>query len=478
MKHFISFKQASFFLIGIIMISCVQDNDFETPDTSQIEITIEGTEIGLNTLRDLLIQEQNNSENTLLSFTDTNLFISGYVISSDEAGNFFKELIIQDASTNPIAGVKILLDVNPLFISYEFGRQIFVKLDGLTVGFDSGVLTIGIRNGGSLGKIAESQVDSIIIRGAEVAEITSFPMERDEFTAEKTNLYIHLEDVQFRMDEVLGEVPKTFAGEPTDVFDGERRLVFCSNRRSVIFSTSTFADFKALYLPEGRGTMDGILTYNFFGEEFNIVVNDPSTIYFEGSDRCDPLYLDCGLTNKEGASIVFSDNFESQEDNQPITGNGWINFSEEGTVLWEGFDGTSNNPPFGKISAQIGSFNSGDTSTITWLIAPAIKFSELNNTTLRFFTSTSFADESILEVLISTNWDGITEDIDSFEWANLSGARIADSNDPFQDYISSRVIDLSCVEGTGYIAWRYTGSGDLDFDGTYELDEIEIRFDE
>ncbi|MEM7084781.1 MAG: DUF5689 domain-containing protein [Bacteroidota bacterium] len=461
--------------LGLLLMSCEQNSDFETPALNPIPIVLEGKEITISTLRELLIQEQTNNENLVLSFTETNMYITGYVISSDEAGNFFEELIIQDAIQNPSSGVKVLVDVNPLFVSYEFGRKVHIRLDGLAVGYNSGVLTLGILDRGSVDKIPESQEELYIIRDTTVAQIVATPMVRDEFTSEKTNLYIHLEDVQFRDDEVLGDQRKTYAAEPTDAFDGERRLVFCENRRSVIFSTSTFADFKALLLPRGRGSLDGLLQYNFFGDEFNVVVNSPVNIAFEDIERCDPIYLDCGLASDHSGIIVFGDTFESQENNDPISGNGWTNLSQEGTVLWEGFDGSSNNPPFGKISAQIGSFNSGDCSTITWLITPELDFDTINNATLTFLTSTSFADESILEVLVSSNWDGTSTDVNSFEWATLSSARIANPRDPFQDYIPSGIIDLSCIEGKGYVAWRYTGSGDTGFDGTYELDEIEIK---
>lgn len=456
-------------------LSCVTETDFPVPEFEMIDISLEGNEITIGTLRQLLIQEQNNNENEYLSFVDSDFYLSGYVISSDEAGNFFEELIIQDAIVNPTAGVKILLDTNPLFISYEFGRKVFVQLDGLSVGYDSGVLSLGILDGNSIAKISESQVETFITRATEVAIIEPLTISRDDFEASLTNLYVHLQDVQFRADEVLGDDRKTFAAESSDAFDGERKLVFCENRRSVIFSTSTFSNFKALLLPQGRGSLDGILTFNFFGEDFNIVVNDPSTLYFKETERCDPVNLVCGLGTTSNGITIFGDNFETQENNDPIFGNGWTNVSEEGTVLWEGFDGSNNNPPYGEISAQIGSFNSGDASTITWLITPEIDFDPLSNPTLTFLTSTSFADESILEVLVSNNWDGSLEDIDSFEWAVLSDARIAGAGDPFQEYISSGVIDLSCIEGRAYIAWRYTGSGAPDFDGTYELDEIMVK---
>ena len=469
------YKCIAIAVFTLLLMGCEENGDFETPEVASIPVVLEGNEITISTLRDLLIQEQNNNENLVLSFTETDAYITGYVISSDEGGNFFEELIVQDASDNPSAGVKVLVDVNPLFVSYEFGRKVYVRLDGLAVGYNSGVLTLGILDRGNINKIPESQEDHFIVRDTTVAQMVPMPLMRDEFTSEKTNLYIHLEDVQFRDDEVLGEERKTYAAEPTDAFDGERRLVFCSNRRSVVFSTSTFADFKTLLLPKGRGEMDGLLQYNFFGDEFNVVVNSPTDIEFEDIARCDPIYSDCGIATDHSGIIVFGDNFESQENNDPIFGNGWTNLSQEGTILWEGFDGSSNNPPFGKISAQIGSFNSGDDSTITWLITPELDFDSINNATLTFLTSTSFADESILEVLVSNTWDGTSTDVNSFEWATLDSVRIANPRDPFRDYIPSGIIDLSCVEGRAYVAWRYTGSGDTGFDGTYELDEIEIK---
>ena len=471
----IKYSYLVMFTMGLMLMGCQENSDFETPEVVDIPIALEGQEITISTLRQLLIQEQNNNENTVLPFTETDAYITGFVVSSDEAGNYFEELIMQDDSSNPSTGVKVMVDVNPLFVSYEFGRKVYVHLDGLAVGYNSGVLTLGILDRGSIEKIPESQEDLFIVRDTVVAQIVPLPLVRDDFTAEKTNLFIHLEDVQFRDDEVLGENRKTYAAEPTDAFDGERRLVFCGTRRSVVFSTSTFADFKALLLPQGRGTLDGLLQYNFFGDEFNVVVNNPNDISFEDIERCDPIYLDCGLASDHSGITVFGDNFESQENNDPIFGNGWTNISQEGTVLWEGFDGSSNNPPFGEISAQIGSFNSGDRSTITWLITPELDFDAINNATLTFLTSTSFADESILEVLVSNQWDGTSTDVNSFEWATLSSARIANPRDPFRDYIPSGIVDLSCVEGKGYVAWRYTGSGDTSFDGTYELDEIEIK---
>ena len=47
--------------------------------------------------------------------------------------------------------------------------------------------------------------------------------------------------------------------------------------------------------------------------------------------------------------------------------------------------------------------------------------------------------------------------------------------DFFGDWYSSGIVNLSCAIGeTGYVAFKYTGSTQDDFDGTYQLDNIRI----
>lgn len=462
-----------------IWVSCVYEDEFEIPIIELESPSIADSNlITIAALRTLLNTEIMNNSNSVLSFEVDNdpnndKYIVGYVISDDSMGNFFDELIIQDTSENPTRGIKLLIDANPLYITYQFGRKVFVKLDGLTVGYDSGVLSLGIREGNNIEKIAESEQRNFLIRDTLVADIVPKSLSISEFTSELTNLYIRLSDVQFNRDQVLGDNHLTFSGEVEDQFDGERILEDCTNGRSTVFSTSTFASFKGVLLPDGRGTLDGILTYNFFGDVFNIVINDPSTINFNSTDRCDPIEIDCGIAAMTGSNILFSDFFESQIEGDPISGNGWTNYVEAGSETWEAYYSEGDNPSLG-ISARMGSFSSGDESSIGWLITPQIDFDVQEGETLNFKTSNSFSDASTLELWISSDWDGQEANITSAIWALLPAAYIVQDDDNFGDWLASGNIDLSCIIGTTYIAWKYRGSGDEAYDGTYELDEIEF----
>ncbi len=481
----------------VLLISCVEDDDFAVPDLTVEEPNLEGEVIAIDGLVSLYEQALNQAvldlgfdpddldfdqdlfdealENIRNGFTldlsESTQFISGYVISSDESGNWFEELILQNAAENPNAGVRVLVDVNPLFSRYEVGRRVFVKLRGLHIGDNNGVLTLGVTNG--LEKIAAAVESDFIRRSTEVGTLVPLEISISDFDESLENLYVRLSDMQFIREEAI-DASFTFAAEPTDEFDGERTLMNCANNQMVILSTSTFSDFKALSLPTGRGTIDGILTRNFFGNVFNFVINDTSTIVFDQTNRCDPALIDCGVAGNAGSVILFEDFFETQNTNEPISGNGWTNFTEVGTEAWEAFSSGGQNASLG-ISARIGSFMSGDTSTIAWLVTPQLNLDAQDGETLQFMTSNSFSDGSVLELLFSSDWDGVPENIPSTTWSILSAGVIVENDEFFGNWVDSGIIDLSCIEESGYIGFRYIGSGASELDGTYELDEIQIN---
>jgi hypothetical protein len=455
-----------------LSLSCVQDDNFSTPELELTTTVPSGTEISIASVKSALLQEIENNGNNLLKF-DSELYVSGFVISSDQDGNFFEELIIQNDTVAGDQGLKVLIDSNPIYQYFEWGRKVYVNLKGLTVGLSSGQIALGFRDGNRLGQIAESRLFDFVLRDTLVATIKPGIKQISELNADMINTYIRLEGMQFNRNEALGDTPLTFAGEPEDQFDGERILESCLENTSIVLSTSVFADFSHVTLPSGSGYVDGIFTYNFFGDEYNIVLNDLDGIQLNSPERCDPLEVDCGIAKVVGTHVIFSEFFETQTTGDPISGNGWTNYAESGTQLWEAYFDDGTNASLG-ISARIGSFMSGDDSSIGWLITPQIDFDIRDGETLRFKTSNSFADGSTLELLFSSDWDGDPENVVNATWDLLSSAILVEDDDFFGDWISSGNVDMSCISGTGYVAWKYMGSGEADFDGTYELDDIEI----
>ena len=94
MKTFKNYKIVAFFLAMTMVLSCVKDDDYDVPNTDPVAPIIDGEIISINALNSLLEQEQTTNSNDILSFTESNLYISGYVISNDEAGNIYEELVL------------------------------------------------------------------------------------------------------------------------------------------------------------------------------------------------------------------------------------------------------------------------------------------------------------------------------------------------------------------------------------------------
>jgi len=462
-------KLVALFVGVLALYGCVQDDDFKAPDTVVVDPSIPGNIIDI----DAVLGTYNQSGEDIITFDGTNNYMLGYVISSDEGGNFFEELIMQDRPENPTAGINIQVDVSPLFTVYNFGRKVYVKLDGLSAGISNGVITLGKRDGNNLAKISAALMTEHLIRTPEVATIVPLEVNISDFSDELESLYIRLNDVQFNRFDVLGDNPKTFAAEDDDQFDGERILESCGSNSTVIVSTSTFSDFKSLLLPNKRGSIDGILTRDFFDDFYTIYINTPEALNFNDDTRCDPIETSCGIATTIGTTNLFMDSFETQPLNNLITANGWTNFIEAGTEGWEAYTATGSNASLGR-SARVGSFGSNDASSVAWLITPAIDLDGNEGETLRFKTSNSFSDGSTMQVLFSNDWDGTPGGIITATWGIVSDAFIVQDSDPFGPFFPSGNVDISCLEGTGYFAFKYQGSGQTSNDGTYELDDVSI----
>ncbi|SFC93256.1 DUF5689 domain-containing protein [Algibacter pectinivorans] len=470
-------------LIGISVLvlllwSCVKDEDYSVPDISVTEPDIPREQITtFKAIKSLYEQAVNKGNTTVVIDNDNELYIEGYVVSSDKSGNFFEELIIQnktDGSTSdadPRLGFKVDINVSSLSDTYQFGQKVYVKMTGLTVGETSGVITIGKGNAVQVEQIQAAEYKDIVIRSNEIADIEPKISGLANLTEADENTLIQLENMQLNRF----EIGATFASESFDEFDGLRLLESCDSGIQMIMQTSTFSDFKSLIVPQGKGSVTGVFSRDF-RDNFNVlVINTSADVTFESNERCDPMELTCGLAETFGTGNLLYEDFENQRNNRPIEIEGWTNFMETGTEAWEGYSSTSSNASLGR-SARFQSSSSGDVSNIGWLITPAINLDAQDGETLRFKTSNSLSDSSYMEVLYSLDWDGVEANITSANWGVLSAAYVVKDSDSFAEWFNSGHVDLSCITGTIHIAFKYTGSGQATFDGIYELDEISVDY--
>jgi hypothetical protein len=378
---------------------------------------------------------------------EDSLWVAAFVTSSDEGGNFYKELFVQDHPSQPQAALKIRMDRTSLVDHYPVGSRLLIFLNGLGAGMNNNQLTLGSYQGNSIATIPAYRLKEHFFRSDSLYNLIPKKMDLSALDPSSLGQWVQLEQVQF----AKAEAGKTFSGEAFDEFDGERRLVQCKDQRSIFMSTSTFADYKSLILPLAAGNVAGLLTLDFYGEQYILKINDPTNIDFT-AERCDPFF-------EESFDHVRLGLFDAE---------GWTNYNQVGTQLWEVYEDENS---LGQ-SIHLGSCRSGDAATVSWLISPKIDLSSLHQPHFAFRTSTSFADNSLLEVFYSTNWSGETSALEDAQWLPLP-ARLATKEDDNTLWIDSGELPLTMTAPV-YFAFRYTGSGKSTYDGTFEVDDIRV----
>jgi len=457
------------FVVALAMTSCVQDDDYTIPESLGTEENAH-LEALLNSGATAVTIEELKNQFVPGQVTEivSNIYVKGYVSSSDASGNFYKEFYIQDAPQNPTSAIKVALNQIDSYNQFNIGREIYIALKGLYIGevrTNDDVITIGgIANAdGEVEAMTANQIPSHVFRSTTTETMVPLPLTLSGITDNHIGMLVTIDNVEFTPD-LAG---KSYV-DPIDDFDTQRSLQSCGGFNYSYFSleTSTFASFKQESLPSGGGSITAIVSKTFNGSNLVLVLNNLDDVNLNGGR--------CSLLDPADFSPIISENFESSTNNANINIPGWTNFAETGTRVWRVITTTDSGNSGSKI-ASMGAFNSGQASNIVWLISPAINLDTQDLEFLNFQSSNSFSDDSELEVLISTNWDGTTGNISSASWASLPAAVVSDG-EYFQNWVDSGLIDLSGYSGTVYIAFKYIGGDNAanTIDGNYEIDNFKV----
>lgn len=449
-------KTLIFTLILLSTISCVQTDDFDIPKI-EIEILNIVSTTSIKALKSALDQ---SGEKMYTFKGNESSIIEGFVISSDEAGNFYKTLIIQDNFKNPTTGIEIMIDQKALFTKYHFGRKLFVKIAGLSILNDEGKYKLGYLLKDKVGVIPSSMVDEFIIRSMETKEIIPKKIDIDEFSDSQIGTYIQIENIQFKKD----EIGRTYAGEPFDEFNGERIIEQCSSKWNAILSTSTYSDFKSNLISDKTGMISAVLTKDFYGDKFVLLLNDPSGIELLNSKRCDPEYLTCEGNLESDQNIIFYEDFDQIKNTKDLEEMGWLNHN-----LNFGNGKFKKRSKNGNVYMQISAYNSEEDFMEVWLITPKINLDKSSDEVLTFKTRSSFETGTILTAWVSNNFEG---NIKNAIWKQLDiniskGSKGSENT----EFISSGKVSLDCLQGSVHIAFKYQGS-DPNKTTTYDVDHV------
>lgn len=417
-------------------------------DTSDVQFT--GSRCGVTpvtpngTIADLRALYTSGEFTTI---TD-DLIVRGVVTMDDASGNYYKIIVIEDAT----GGIEVKINDTGLASSFPVGREVFLKCKDLLIADYAGLIQVGggtyTDTGGNLrlGGIEPGNVSAHVIPGQSGQTVTPMVKTIDQLAQNDMSRLIRLQGVEFSD----ADAGKTYA-DAVGKYSVNLTIKDCDDN-SIILRTSGYADFAGQATPQGNGTITAIL--GIYNGEWQLFIRNTQDVTMAGV-RCDGGGPGGGDVNED---------FESVGNNADVAIAGWLNLATTGSRLWRGKTFSGN------TYVQATAFNDTDPSMVTWLITPAIDLSTPKK--LSFLSSIAYWVHDGLEVLISTDFDGT--DVTGATWTSLP-ANLAGSTTNNYDWVPSGDVDLSSWSGTGYIAFRYSGSGPGGQTTTVILDDVLVQ---
>ena len=291
------FSIIRFFILASVFIltGCVHDDKYDAPDLSGNCQDLKAT-ITLEAAKSL-------AQNTTIT---TDAVIEGYVSSTDQSGNIYKTIYIQDDPTNPTQGFVLSVDAVSTYSSYPQGAKVYVKLKGLAMGTYGGVKQLGYMDNGTFDRIPEKMVPTSILKSCSAkATITPKVMTLADMKTDKDQYIgclIKVENAEFDAKVLCS----TYAPDGYTV-DRQINQKIGTTTTSRIVRNSGFASFANQKLPSGNGNFIGILSkYNSTYQLFINNVSDLSDMtHFPRKDAitADPCSIDATATAKTVADV-------------------------------------------------------------------------------------------------------------------------------------------------------------------------------
>ena len=269
-------KPTAIALLSLFAItSCVKDDDYDIPNPE-----------GEKTLPPF--SGQVVSFDTAIGKAVTNVTtygadeaIEGYVISSDEAGNFYQKIYIQNEDKTK--GVTVAINKTGLYTDFPLGAKVQLRLKGLTSQVNNGGVDFGsgifqANNGRtSVGRMSEAIAKNHLFDKGGVrktlAELAKADTSINTLKVEaNVNQLITLKGVHFK----TADVGKEMHQKTNDARQGTDYTLTDAQGNTIPFRTSRYAKFKDEKVPAGTLDITGVLTK--FGQNWQFMISNYADI--------------------------------------------------------------------------------------------------------------------------------------------------------------------------------------------------------
>jgi hypothetical protein len=442
-------KHGSFFFMILWLFSACINSTFDDPIYNCVDPLLTKTK----EVSDVYSLATNKAQ--IYSQED---IIEGYVISSDEGGNFYKSVYFQ--ALDGTKGFNLSVDEVALYTKhFQPGKRVYLKLKDLAFANPSSNAKGLIFGALPTGQFAVDRLsvfnfkNHLIPSCEEVSEdeivhkITLAQATSDTYL----NTLVEIDDVQFKTD------CTTFSR-----VDFDTSLKITNGIETLDVRTSRFANFAGYTVPSGRGKIRGVLTK--FGLTYQLILRTERDVHFT-NPREQVIVLPKGGTNIQYLG-AFTENFEGYT----ATTTGavlpkFINDAVVGTKYWDVVSFSSNK------YLQMSAFNVGCSKA--YFIIP-VDFTLAKE--FLFQSKDGYNDGNPLRIYYSTDFNP-TNKIEQATLIDIT-TKFKISSGNFDSYgaefINSGVYAIpNSLIGNGYFIFEYDGTTGIST--TIQLDNIVVR---
>ena len=437
-------------LAAFTVSSCVDKDEWETPPINCTN-KFDAPNITMAAFKALA------PASGFVLITEDKIF-DGYIVSSDENGNFYKSISFQDKPENPTAGLQMEVDRASNYADFPVGTHVRINAKGLRLGLDRGTVKIGSVDPvfaiGRIPGVLFTRYISAVCNGNVMDIATLVPTPVSSLGAAKQEKYINtlvtVPNVQFSNSEIT-PVNKTYVDYLAGAGVDTSRTIEDISGSSAALRNSGFSTYGSTLLPATSGTITFVVSK--YNADYQMLIRGLNDVRFDKPRMT--IEIETFESFAQGV-----DNFLPK----------YYNTSVIGSRKW--FVQTYNNNKY----LQISGLNMGLVKT---QFAMPVDFSKKSK--LSFKTNAGYYNGEVLKVYWSSNYDpanptaATLNDITSqFDISKGNGGPVGPSN--YESAFRSSGIGSYSGTGNGYIIFEYNSNstGGVGPSTVMQLDEVNI----
>jgi len=404
-------------LIAAILTSC---NRWEEPEQ---RIPVYEGPAANKTIADIKAKHPSlgtGSQDSICRY-DEQFIVKAVVVSSDEGGNCYKYLTIQDET----GGIEIAIDRSSLFNDYPVGQTVYLNCAGLIVGDYHNKYQVGWIYQGSVGRIAPAVLGRYLSKDGlpdPNHPLVANPIEikgNSDLTAENVNCLVKIDGCKFSpADDGLPLANNDYSTDREITFNGT----------SITVRTSNYAYFRNTLIDASKEyCLYGILS--IYNSSYQLTLRTKDDIQYSSASQSETL-----------ADITFDANC--------FTSGDWSQYPDNQSWKFQAYGG--NNFVYHNISTE---------TCDDWLISPELNLGDVSGALLYLDHQNNVGGSpaTYYQVYYSTTYSGGA--FNESEWTAFN----PNLNNYPSSFGLSNGLNLNAIGNQKFrIALRYHKSGTID----------------